>query len=116
MGMASVLLVIGGLIHGRAYGKAVFLLNSANLPPFYEKSFMVLWLSDSTTLIAVGIQFALLAVRPTAVTSWFVLAIALVPAATAVLLYYFIGNFLPAHMLAIASMFAVLGALFSGSR
>jgi hypothetical protein len=111
LGFTALLLTVGGLMHATAFKKTLSVLGDGNLPPFYTESFKVLWLSDSTTLIAVGIIFAFIAARPSVATRSVIVLLALVPAAISVLLYIFMGNFFPAHILAVASVCAVCGGL-----
>lgn len=108
--LAAVLLVGGGIIHAHAFGKALSIIGSAHLPDLYARFFKALWLCDSTTLIVTGLFFALVAARPSIAGRWAIALVALIPAATALLVYVFVGNFLPGHILVTASLLAIVAA------
>jgi hypothetical protein len=117
LAFASITLLLGGVIHASAFHKAASALAAVDLPSFYANSFKALWLIDSATLIALAIVFGIITARPLMATRWTVVLLALIPAATAVLIYTFVGRFFPAHMLAVASVAAVLGGLrYPGSK
>lgn len=98
-------------MHARAFPRLVRALAAANLEAFYIGSYKVLWLADSVVLITLGIVFGYLAARPSSATRPVIVLLALVPAATAALLYLWIGNFIPAHILAVAAAAAAVGGL-----
>lgn len=79
--------------------------------PFAVKSLKILWLEDSVVLFALAITFAFVAIRPSAATRWAIVLIALIPAATAALVYYFVGAFIGGHVLVISGVAAILGGL-----
>jgi hypothetical protein len=109
---AAGLLAFGGVMHARAFGKAALAVASSSLPEFYGNSLKALWLIDSATLLVLAAVFAFVAVRPVAASGTVLGLLALIPGATSVLLYTFMGMFLPAHMfLAAAILTAAAGAL-----
>ncbi len=108
---SSLILLVGGLMHAAAFGKAVRAVDASNLPAFYANSLKGLWLIDAATLLTLAVVMGLLAVRPSLASRPVVVLLAIVPAATALLLYRFIGNFLPAHMLIAAALTAGLAGL-----
>jgi hypothetical protein len=55
--------------------------------------------------------FGILSARPALASGTVVALLALVPAATAALLYYFIGSFVPAHLLLVVAALAFLAAV-----
>ena len=105
---SAVVLLLGGLMHAAAFGKAVSAVSASDLPPFYGNSLKGLWVIDAATLLILSLAFGCLAVRPALANRPIVILLALIPAATAFFLYKFIGNFLPAHMLAAAAAAALL--------
>jgi hypothetical protein len=109
--VSAAILVFGGAVHARAFKGAVAAVASSNLPAFYANSFEGLWLIDSATLITLGIVFGLVAVRPVMMSGRAVSLLALIPAATAGLIYYFVGAFPPAHLLMSAAVFAFVAGL-----
>jgi len=96
---SSLLATVGAVIHAMPFGRALSAIAGANLKPFYANSFKALWLGDSTTLFAVAVLFGLFAARPSVATKPVVILVALIPAAVAVLIYSFLGNFFAGHML-----------------
>jgi hypothetical protein len=101
-------------MHTRAFGKAAAAVASSSLPPVYGSSFEALWLIDSATLFVLSAIFALLAARPAHASGATIVLMALIPAATAILLYRFMGSFVPAHMLLTAALMAALGGMIGG--
>jgi hypothetical protein len=81
----------------------------SDLIPFAAKSLRILWLEDSVVLLVLAIAFAFIAAWPSAATKWVIVLIALIPAATAVLVYYFAGSFIAGHILLAAATLAILG-------
>ena len=111
LALCSLLLALGGLAHAAAFRGAAAAIRAANLPSVYANDFKTLWLADSATLWIVAALFAMLAARPGLATRSVVVLIALVPAATAVLIYIFVGGFYAAHLLmgtAAAAAFAAI--------
>jgi hypothetical protein len=106
---SAVVLLVGGLMHAAAFGKAVAAVSVSDLPPFYGNSLKGLWLIDAATLMTLAVAFGCLAARPALATRPIVILLAIIPAATAFFLYKFIGNFLPAHMLVAAAAAALVG-------
>jgi hypothetical protein len=111
LGFSGLILLTGGLLHAGAFGKAVAATGASDLPAFYANSLKALWLIDSATLMTLSVVLGCLAARPALADRSVIVLVAIIPAATAALLYKFIGNFLPAHMLLVAAAAAVVGAL-----
>src|SRR5260370_42298422 len=104
LSISAALLLFGGVVHALAFKKAAAAVADSNLAAFYAKALKGLWLIDSATLIILACLFGLLAVRPDMAGGPVVALMALIPAATAALLYYFVGAFMPAHLLLVASV------------
>lgn len=103
-------------MHAAAFRKALVAIDGSNLPNFYGGSSKGLWLADSTTLFILAAIFGLLAARPSVGTRPMVILVAFIPAATAILLYTFLGNFFAGHiLLAIAALAFVAGSQFPRS-
>lgn len=112
---SSLLSAVGGAIHAAAFRKALAAIDASNLPHFYAASSKGLWLTDSATLFILAAVFGTIAARPTMATRPVVLLVALIPAATAILLYTFLGNFPAGHLLlAIAVLTFFAGLQFPG--
>ena len=111
LGFSSILLLFGGVVHTRAFGKATAVVSTSNLAPFFAKTFKALWLIDSTMLFTSAIIFASLAFRPALASKPVLMLVALMPGIVAALLYFFLGVIMPAHLLALASVLAFAGAL-----
>ncbi len=108
---ASLLSAVGGALHGLAFRKAATAIAASNLPHFYAGSAQALWLADSATLFILAAIFGLIAARPSTAIGSIVMLVALVPAATAILLYTFLGNFFAGHVLLAIATLAFIGGL-----
>jgi hypothetical protein len=108
-------LALGAVAHASAFSRAAAALSAPALPEFIGGSSKALWLSDSTTLLVVAMAFGLIAVRPAAASGVVVMIIALIPAATAVLIYRFLGPFYAGHLLLAAAAAAFFAGLRLGS-
>ena len=116
LAFSSLLSAVGGTIHAAAFRKALAAIDASNLPHFYAASSKGLWLADSATLFILAAIFGMIAARPTMAARPAVVLAALIPAATAILLYTFLGNFLAGHLLLAIAAFAFLAGLqFPGS-
>lgn len=94
---SAIVLLVGGLMHAAAFRKAVSAVSASDLPPFFGNSLKGLWLIEAATLMILAVAFACLAARPALANRAIVIFLAMIPAATALFLYKFIGNFLPAQ-------------------
>ncbi len=106
LAVSSALLLLGSLAHARAFKKAVAAVSASNLPHFYGQALQGLWLIDSATLLILAIIFGIATARPRSISWLVMILLALIPAATAAFLYYFIGMFIPAHALALTAILA----------
>jgi hypothetical protein len=97
-------------VHAFAYKKAVAAVAISNLAAFYAQALKGLWLIDSATLVILALSFGVLALRPALASALVIALLALIPAATAGLLYYFIGPSPPAHLLLFAAALTFLAA------
>jgi hypothetical protein len=105
---SAAICMFGGIMHAIAYaGKASQVISSSGLPAFFAAELKVLWLADTTTLMAVSLVFALIAAKPQSASRGVMMLLAIVPAAITVLLYFFLGPFYAGHMLLIASAMAL---------
>jgi hypothetical protein len=117
LAFSSLLLAVGGAIHAAAFNRPLTAIATSNLTPFLGASFKLLWLADSTTMFILAAVFGLIAAQPSVATRLVVTVLALIPAATAVLIYVFLGGFFAGHILlatAAAAFFA--GLQFPGAR
>jgi hypothetical protein len=112
LALSSIVLLFGGVMHGLAYvKKAAPALDASHLASFFVAELKVLWLGDSTTLIGVGVIYAVAAISPRVTSGIVLLLVTAVPAATTLLLYGFLGGFYAAHLLAAATIMASVAAL-----
>jgi hypothetical protein len=112
---SSALLVLSAVMHTRAFGKAA--VAASSLAEFYGNALKALWLIDSATMLVLAVLFTVAAVKPAAVSGLGLIMLAVIPAATAALLYTFIGSFLPAHiLLATALMIVTAGLLRTADK
>jgi hypothetical protein len=108
---AAIVLAIVALMHTSCFSEISVAVAKSDLVPFVGKGLKVLFLQFSVTVIVLAVVFAAAAVRPRAVSKAMILLLALVPLITAVLGYYFIGNFIGSHLGLIAGVAAILGGL-----
>ncbi len=113
LSFSSLLLGVGAVFHAAAFKNALAAIAASNLPPFYANSCKGLWLADSATLFVLALVFGWIAVRPSSATMPIVVLLSLVPAATAFLIYTFVGSFFAAHLLLVASAAALTAGLLS---
>jgi hypothetical protein len=103
------------LLHASAYGQVSAGVAASALTPLLGNAYRAVWMADSTTVAAVGIVAAMLAFRPALATPVIVVVLALIPAATAVFIYHFLGAFPPGHlMITAAALMGVAAALPRG--
>lgn len=111
LGFSSFLLLIGGIAHAAAFDRAVTAIAASTLSPSIGNSFKALWLADSATVIVLAAAFGLAAARPSMATGPMVALCALIPAATAALIYTFVGTFYAGHLLLVAAAAAFLAGI-----
>jgi MFS family permease len=111
LALASLLSALGGAIHAAAFRKALAAIDASDIPKFYASTSKGLWLADSATLFILAALFGLLAARPSTGRRPLVILTALIPAATAILLYTFLGNFFAGHLLLVIAGLAFLAGL-----
>jgi len=109
---AALIFGIGAILHAYAYWSKVRVrIDTSNLPPFLAAELKVLWLADSTTLMALTIIFGSIVTKRVAATREVIILLALVPAGTTLLLYFLLGSFYAAHLLAAATVMVVIAGL-----
>jgi len=111
LGASAALLLSDGVVHTLAFKKAVAAVAASDLAPFFGKALKGLWLIDSTMLITLAIVFGLIAVRPVMASSVVVALLTLMPAVVAILVYWFVGAIMPAHLLVVAAALGFAAAL-----
>ena len=117
LAFSSLLMTIGGASHAAALNRTLAAVATSDLAPFYGGSLKLLWLADSATMFILALLFGLIAAWPNTATRPVVLLLALIPAATAVLVYLFLGNFFAGHILLVTAAAVFLaGLLFPGAK
>jgi hypothetical protein len=111
LAFSAILLAIGAWIHTSAFNKMSAAVAKSDLIPFAAKSLRILWLEDSVVLLVLAVAFAVIAAWASVATKWIIVLLALIPAATAALVYYFAGTFIAGHILLTAAIAAILGGL-----
>lgn len=111
---AALVLATGAIMHASAFQKIQEALFVSNLAPFAADSLKVLWLADSATCLLVAAFFGCLAANSSSASHIAALLVALIPAATAVMIYVFIGSFIGGHLLLAAALTAIIGTLLKG--
>ena len=109
-GLSAVLLLLGGWTHAAAYPKVVAAVAGSNLPAYFGNALKALWLMDLSGMFVLATTCGLVGVRPRAASGGVMMLLALIPAATAALLYLFIGRFLGAHLLLVTSVAMLVAA------
>src|SRR5262245_40167033 len=109
--LSAIILAAGCLLHTRASPKTVAAVSESNIQPFFGNSLKALWLIDSVVLFTLAAVFLLMAVRPRLGSRPVIVVLAVIPGATATFLYKFLGNFVPAHLLIVASAAALIAGL-----
>lgn len=118
LALSAAIFAFGALMHALAFfAKASAGIDRAQVAPFMGAELKVLWLADSTTLLALALLTGLLALKPAAGTGPLIVLVAAIPAASTLLLYAFLGPFYAAHLLLAASAMTVIaGAVSPGWR
>jgi hypothetical protein len=111
LAISAAVLLLGSFMHTSAFKKTAAIVALSNLPAFYGNALKALWLIDSITLAILGIVFAMIAIRSVNASRSLILLLGLIPAGTSILLYTFIGMFIPAHMLLVAAILVFIAAL-----
>ena len=111
LAISSLLSAAGGAMHAAAFRRALAAIAASDLPRFYAGSSKGLWLADSATLFILAAIFALIAVRPSIATRPLLILVSLIPAATAFMLYTFLGNFFAGHLLLAIAVLVFVASL-----
>jgi hypothetical protein len=109
--LSATLLAVGGWTHAAAYHKAREAVAGSNLPAFFGNALNALWLMDSSGMFVLAAVCLVIAIRPAAATGPVIILLGLIPAATAVLLYLFIGRFSGAHILLATALAMVIAGV-----
>jgi hypothetical protein len=110
LAFAALLQAIGGYAHASAFfRKMSAAMDASDLSPFLRGSFKGLWLADSTTMFSVAVILAFIAARPAVASRSLIVLLALIPAATGALIYFYLGPFFAAHLLIATTALIVLG-------
>ncbi len=112
LAIAAALLLLTAVLHTSAFALTRAAVAASNLTTFFGQSLQALWLIESVTVLTLAVVFGLVAARPAMAAGAVVALLALVPAATAGMLYRFIGGgFAPAHLLLLATALAFVAGL-----
>jgi hypothetical protein len=115
--LASFFLAAGSVMHASAFPKAAKAVAVSNLPAFFGNALKGLWLADSTTMFALALIFALLAMKPFCATRAVVVLASLIPAGIAAMIYLFMGAFFAGHLLLLSAILVLIaGTQFPTSR
>jgi hypothetical protein len=110
LGLTSLILGFAGVAHAVAFRRATSAVASSGLMPFFSGTFLSLWLIDSANCLVLAALFGYVAAHPSPTMRPVVLALALMPAASAILIYKFLGSFYAGHLLLAAAVAAFLAA------
>jgi uncharacterized integral membrane protein len=111
LAFAALILATGAFLHGSAFPKIESAIALSDLAPSAGKSLKALWLIDSATSLVIALVFILIATNPASASRGLVALVALIPTATAILIYYFIGNFIGGHVNLAAGLLSFAAAL-----
>lgn len=115
--LASIILATGSVIHAMAFTAAQAAADQSAMLPFFKAALKGLWLSDSGSSLALAPIFVWIATHPRAATRGLVVALGLLPLASAAAIYATMGGFFAGHlMLVIGTMTMAAGLLWSGSN
>lgn len=114
LALSGLALLVAGVIHARAFPGALAAVAASNLAPFYAAALKALWLGDSATLTAASLLLAAVAARPSRAARPMVFLVAALVVVLALLLYRYMGNFPPGHLLLAAATGAALGGMGLG--
>ncbi len=106
--LACIVLFCAGLMHVIGYHFVIPVLVKAGLDAKYLGAVKAVWLVFSVDLVVLSPAFVWISRRP----GWrsLLLYLALIPLIDAVLMYYFVGPFIGAHMVAAGAVLLVAGA------
>ena len=113
---AAFILIGSALLHASSYGQVAAAVATSALTPLLANVYRALWMADSTTCATVGVVAAMVALRPALATPAVVIVLALIPAATAVCIYHFLGAFPPGHLMITAAALMVAAAVLPAKR
>jgi hypothetical protein len=115
LAVSALILAAGGIVHGLHFTNASNVVAHSDLKPFFATAFNALWLADSATSIVMAIVFAALAAQPGWATRPLVAILALVPIASAIVIYATMGAFFAGHEMLAAGAAALVGVAYKGS-
>jgi hypothetical protein len=112
--VTALALVAIALLHGMGVSSLGAELDAAQLKPFVAGGFRAVWLGFSVTAVLLALVFAGAALRPQFAGRAALTLLALVPIASALLVYHYIGPFAGAHMMMAAGLIGIAGAALRG--
>jgi hypothetical protein len=115
LAVSALIMAAGGIAHGLAFMNASNVVAHSDLKPFFAAAFKGLWLADSATSIVMAVVFAALAAQPGLATRPLIAILALVPLASAIVIYATMGAFFAGHIMLAAGAAALAGAAYKGS-
>lgn len=112
LAIAAALVLLSAVMHTSAFPQARSAVGASNLTAFFRQALPALWLIESITLLLLAVVYGVVAARPALASGAVVALLALIPAATAGMLYRFVGGrFVPAHVLLLAAALAFVAGL-----
>lgn len=105
---AAVVLVVSAAMHAAAFGRVLAAVSRSDLDNFMAQGLKVLWLADSVVQLVLAFILACAAFRRQFISRCGIAVLAFIPAVTAALLYFYIGNFIGAHLLLLASLLVAI--------
>jgi hypothetical protein len=109
--LSALVLAVGAFMHASAFSKVSSAVAKSDIASFAGNSLKVLWLADSVTALLLAAVFGIAAARPSASSNGIIMLLSMIPTATAVLIYTFVGNFIGGHIMLAAAVAAFAGGL-----
>lgn len=110
LGLAALILLVGGAFHGLVYPKAAAAISASDLSWRYAAIYKGLWLNDAAVVMLIGLIYLAMALRPALATKMMLLLLSALPVAGALSIYLTVGNFLPGHLLFASAIMVAVAA------
>jgi hypothetical protein len=114
--ITALCLAAGTAVHTAAFPRAASLIGEAHLPGHLPAVLKGLWLGNSVMVLGLAAFFGCLAVQPGMVARPIAVLMTVMMFILAGLVYVFVGNFPPGHILLLAGVAAAAGCITQEDR
>ena len=111
LGVAAMLLVVGGTLHGLAYPQAAKFIDASSLSARYAAIYKGFWLNNVSMVALIGVAYLILALRPGLANRTLLALLVALPLCSALSIYATVGNFVPGHLLLTSCAMALTASL-----